>query len=298
MVREERVYHTINGLRLFCRIFFAEKEIGKVMCLHGGPGMSHDYLIPLADLSEKGYTVILYDQAGCGRSDEPEDRNSFTVDHGVEEAEALRRKIVGDEKIFLMGSSYGGALALAYSLKYQDRLKGLIVSGGLASVPLTIEEMWRLIDQLPGWASSAIRKFGSAGESQNPEYIRAVHEFYRRYFLRMDVYPEEVQRTLDYAESRNVYRIMNGPNEFTITGTIRGWDISAEIEKISIPTLITVGEFDEVTPVVAEQIRNRIKNSRMVIFKGCSHLTMWEDRKNYIQTLSDFMKDCLNESEM
>ncbi|MCL5731255.1 MAG: proline iminopeptidase-family hydrolase [Candidatus Thermoplasmatota archaeon] len=296
MIREERGYLTVNGIKLFHRIFYAEREKGKIMTLHGGPGMSHDYLMPLADLSGMGYTVIMYDQAGCGRSEEPNDSNSFTVDHGVKEAEALRKELLGDEKIFLMGSSYGGALALAYALEYQDRLKGLIVSGGLASVPLTVKEMQRLIDLLPEWASSAIKRYGSSGEFQNPEYQKAVHEFYRRHFLRMDNYPEDVKRSLDYAESRNTYRIMNGPNEFTITGTIRDWDISGDIHRISVPTLITVGEFDEVTALVAHQINDRIRNSRMVVFSNCSHLTMWEDRKRYMQVLVDFMNEHLDSS--
>jgi len=50
-----------------------------------------------------------------------------------------------------------------------------------------------------------------------------------------------------------------------------------------------VGEFDEVTPVVAEEIHRRIQGSALKVFKGCSHLTMWEDRKGYVKTLSDFV---------
>ena len=82
---------------------------------------------------------------------------------------------------------------------------------------------------------------------------------------------------------------MNGPNEFTITGTIRDWDITDKIHKITVPTLITVGEFDEVTEVVAREIHNRIRGSKLKVLPGCSHLSMWEDREGYNNTLKDFM---------
>jgi len=107
----------------------------------------------------------------------------------------------------------------------------------------------------------------------------------------MDNIPPEVMKSLEYAEKRKVYNIMNGPNEFTITGTIKDWDITRELNEIKVPTLITVGEFDEVTPNVAKQINQGIKNSKLVIFKGCSHLTMWEDRANYIKTIKEFFDD-------
>ncbi len=288
--KSEDGFLEIQGIRIFYRIFRAERERAKLITMHGGPGMSHDYLLPLADLSDHGITVIFYDQFGCGRSEEP-DQGKFTIDYGVEEAEELRKALVGDEKVFLMGSSYGGALALAYSLKYQDRLKGLIVSGGLSSVPLTVAEMYRLIDNLTPVSRDAIRRYDETGDASDPEYVAAVKEFYRKHLLRMDSIPEEVARSLEYGDKRNVYRIMNGPNEFTITGTIRDWDITDRIQDIKIPALITVGEYDEVTPGVANLIHAKIRNSELVIFKGCSHLTMWEDRDGYNRLLERFIRE-------
>jgi proline iminopeptidase len=264
------------------------------MTMHGGPGMSHDYLLPLADLSENGITVFFYDQFGCGRSDEPSDRSKFTIDYGVEEAEALRKKVFGNRKVFLMGSSYGGALALAYSIKYQKNLIGLIISGGLSSVPLTVKEMNRLVGLLPDRFKEAIRKYEKVNDYKNPEYLEAVAEFYRRHLLRMDSVPDDVSRSMEYGEKRNIYRIMNGPNEFTITGTIKDWDITDKIKTIRIPTLITAGQYDEVTPNVAEVIHKEIEDSRLEIFEGCSHLTMWEDRGKYNRILLGFINEILH----
>ncbi len=286
----EEKYLQIQGLKIYTKIFKADNEFATLLTMHGGPGMSHDYLLPLADLSKKGITVVFYDQFGCGRSDELEDHSKFTFDYGVEEAEELRKTLFGDKKVFLMGSSYGGALSLAYSLKYQDRLNGLIVTGGLASTPFTVKEMHRLIDELDPKSRDAIHKYEKLGDYTNPEFLEAVNNFYRKHLIRMDEWPEDVTRTMEYGEKRNVYKIMNGPNEFTIIGSIKDWDISDKLPTIKIPTLITVGEFDEVTPRVAEQIHNGIEGSQLEVMKDCSHLSMWENRDGYNKLLYDFIK--------
>ena len=286
----EEGFRKVKGLKIYYKLFKAIDEKAVLMTMHGGPGMSHDYLLPLSDLAESGISVLFYDQFGCGRSEEPADQSKFTIDYGVEEAHDLAMDLIGMRKFFLMGSSYGGALALAYAVRYQENLKGLIISGGLSSVPLTVREMQRLIENLEPWARDAIRRYGDSGDFGNPEYQRATQLFYRKHLIRMDRYPDDVSRSLEYGEKRNVYRVMNGPNEFTITGTISDWDITSEIAKIKVPTLITVGEYDEVTPMVANVINQRIDGSKLRVFEGCSHLTMWEDRDGYNRELLKFIE--------
>lgn len=288
-VNIEENFVTVLGLKLYYKKFTPGEVKETLLTLHGGPGSSHDYLSPLADLSKEGIEVIFFDQFGCGRSEEPADWSNFTIEYGVEEVEGIRMKLCPDKKIFLLGSSYGGSLALAYAVKYQKNLKGLIISGGMASWPLAAKEMNRLVDELPTSISSTIKKYSSIGEYKNPEYLEAVSEFYKRHLIRVDPMPNDVKVALDYADERNVYKTMNGPNEFTVTGTIKDWDITDRISTIEVPTLITVGEYDEITPTVSNEIHKRIKNSRMEIFKNCSHLTMWEDRDGYNGAVKDFI---------
>jgi len=280
-------YLKVNGLRLYY------KKVGsgsrKVLTLHGGPGMSHDYLLPLAKLSNYGMTVLFYDQFGCGRSEEPSDTSKFTVEYAVEEVEGVRKAAFGYEKVYLYGSSYGGMLALAYAVKYQKWLRGLIVAGGLSSVPFAAQEMARLRSELPKKVQDVLAKYESKEDYNNPEYQKAVEVFYKRHFLRLNEWPKEVMKSLEYAASRKVYPIMNGPNEFTITGTIKDFDITDKISAIKVPTLITVGEYDEVTPNVAEIIHKKIKGSQIKVFPNASHLTMWEKPRLYLNTVKDFI---------
>ncbi len=129
------------GFKLFYRSFGSGDNV--LLCLHGGPGVPHYYLLPLAKLASSNFRVVFYDQLGVGGSEKPEDSSLFNIERGAEEAEGVR-KALGLGKIYLLGSSYGGALALQYALKYQQHIKKLIIASGLASVAETVAEMTRL----------------------------------------------------------------------------------------------------------------------------------------------------------
>jgi len=133
-------YVNVLGYKLFYKSF-GEPERGTILCLHGGPGGTHDYMLPLADLAQSGYRVVFYDQIGCGKSELPKNVTLFTVERAVEEVEGMRRAL-GLGKVNLIGSSWGGMLAIAYALKYQRNLKSMVTIGGLANVPLATAE-WR-----------------------------------------------------------------------------------------------------------------------------------------------------------
>ncbi len=285
----EEGYKTIFGIKIYYKLYKTGSN-KKLITLHGGPGGSHDYLIPLADLANYGINVLFYDQFGCGRSEDPKDPSDYTVEHGVEELEELRKQVFND-KVVILGHSYGGLLALAYAIKYQHNLKGLIVSSGLSSVPYTVKEMQRLIDELPKEYRDAIRKYDALKDYKNPEYLRAVNYFYSQHLLRLKEMPEPVKKTFEFLEKRKTYEIMNGPNEFTIIGTIKDYDITDQLSKIQVPTLITVGRYDEVTPNVAELIHKNIKGSRLVIFENSSHMAMWEEREKYISVVREFIEE-------
>ena len=279
-------YAKILGFNLFYRTY-GKPTKGTVLCLHGGPGATHDYLLSLEDLAQFGYRVVLIDQLGCGKSDRPRGTGLYTIAHNVEEVEGVRTALrLG--KVHLMGSSYGGALAIATALKYQRNLRSLIVTGGLASVPLTVREMRRLVNRLPPKVRATIAKYEALEDYRNPKYLAAVDVFYRRYVCRLPVWPREVTYSFEHL-SGPVYFTMNGPNEFTIIGTIKDWDVTDRLPTIHVPTLVTVGRYDEVTPRVAESIHRGIQGSKLVRFEKSAHLAMWEERAHYIEVLRDFL---------
>lgn len=277
----------VKGFRLFYKIFGTGEEI--LLCLHGGPGATHQYLLSLGELGDDKLKVVMYDQLGVGASEKPKDTSLFTIEHGAEEVEGFR-KAMNLGKVNLFGSSYGGALALQYALRYQTNIKKLIIAGGMASIPETIAEMNRLKATLPRDVRETLVKYEARYAFLHPEYLKAVEVFYRNFVCRLPEWPDEVKRAFDDM-SIPVYWTMNGPNEFTIVGNLKDWDITARLREIKVPTLVTVGRYDEVTPKVAETIHREIAGSKLVVFENSGHLTMWDEKENYLKTLKEFLRD-------
>ena len=279
----------VDGFRIYLRTFGARNRDRTLLCLHGGPGGTHDYVLPLADLARWGFRVVFYDALGCGRSDLPDGRELFTLEHDLYILERVRRSL-GPGRIQLMGSSYGGMLALAYATRHSDRLLSLNATGGLCDVPFVRREMHRLLRELPSRTQAVLRKYSRRGEFQHPAYEAAAMEFYRRHVCRLWPWPKELESTM-MRTSRPVYGTMNGPNEFTIVGNIKEIDFSDELEHISVPTLILHGRYDEVTPAVGERMHRRIDGSRFHVFPRSSHMSFWEERPAYMRLVGDFLRE-------
>jgi proline iminopeptidase len=272
---------------LYYKTFSPETPRGTVLCLHGGPGVPHNYILPMADLANHGYKVFFYDQLGVGNSDLPKNKSLFTVENYVEEAEELRKKMdLG--KVHLWGSSWGGFLAIAYALKYQDSLKSLTSASGASSTPLTYKEMLRLRSELSPSTQGSLDRYENLGDYDNPEYLKAIESVYKKHTCRLSTWPQEFIYALEHT-SLPVYHTMWGPNEFVLIGNLMYWDVTEELGKISIPTLLTCGRFDEVTPRVQEVMHKSIKYSKLVIFEESSHLAFWEERANYIRVVREFL---------
>ncbi len=280
-------YVSVLGFNLFYRQFGAP-TVGEILCLHGGPGATHDYLLSMADLADRGYRVTFYDQLGCGRSEVPKNTTLFVPERYVEEVEAFRRRMrLGRPHV--IGSSWGGMLAIAYALKYQRNMTTMTTVGGLHSVPLTVREMERMKRGLPPDVQEKLAKYEAEGDYENPEYLKAVMVFYNKHLCRLDPWPAEVAYSLDHI-SKPVYGTMNGPNEFTIIGNTRYWDVTDRLRTIRVPTLVLGGRYDEVSPLVAMQIHEHIRGSELTTFSRSSHLPFWEERDAFMKRVLRFLE--------
>ncbi|MDQ6807813.1 MAG: alpha/beta hydrolase [Verrucomicrobiota bacterium] len=100
-----------------------------ILLLTGGPGRSGDYLEPVFVHLAKSYRVILPDQRGTGRSKlHTLDANTVTVGKNVADLETLRMSL-GIEKWIIMGHSWGGMLAMLYTVEHPDRVRSLVLVG-------------------------------------------------------------------------------------------------------------------------------------------------------------------------
>ena len=260
-----------------------------LLLLHGGPGAGHDYLLRMAALADER-PVIFYDQLGCGRAEAPADDGLYTVARSVAEVDAVRHAL-GLERIVLFGNSWGSMLAIEYLVTgHGAGVERLVLSGALASVPQAVAGMNRLIDALPSGKGQRLRTLEAAGKQETPEYQALVQLFYDRHVFRgPKPPPAEMVATIANLGSSPAYRVMNGPNEFTIVGNIKDWERRADLGRIVLPTLLTTGAFDEVTLDCHESIRDGIRGAKLVVMPGCSHLTMLEQPARYNRIVRDFI---------
>src|SRR5262245_31775788 len=186
-------YIDVPGGRVWYRITGADRPGIPVLCLHGGLGMPHDYLEPLEDLAS-GRPVIFYDQLGCGRSDRPADDSLWTTDRFVEEL-AVVRTALGLERVHLFGNSWGGWLALQYTLDRRPALASLILSSSPPSVSRWIADCAELRAELGKPVRDVLDRHEAGGYFSCPEYQWAIMLFYRRHVWRGDPWPTCVERT-------------------------------------------------------------------------------------------------------
>ncbi len=273
------------------RVWYAVEGEGRsgtpLLCLHGGPGMPHDYLEPLADLSDER-PVIFYDQLGCGRSPAPADGRSWTVQRFVDELAAVRAAL-GLDTLVLFGNSWGGTLALAYVLQSPPPLRGLILSSPLVSTSNWLEYSQSLRSALPVEVQEVLARHEQERFFGCPEYQGAVAEFYRRHLCRLSPWPRSIELTFA-GMGLDVYMAMWGPSEFgPVTGELANLDLVERLGQIQIPTLVTGGRFDEASPEQMQTIAAHIEAAEIAIFETSSHTAFLEERTAYIGRLREFL---------
>jgi proline iminopeptidase len=259
-----------------------------LLLLHGGPGAGHNYLLSMKALANER-PVIFYDQLGCGRSDSPDDDALYTVTRAVEEVDAVR-KALGLDRIVLFGNSWGAMLAIEYfATRGGPGVEKLVLSGAYASTPQVLVGLKRLLDGLPDGGGARIEALESAGQQQSSEYQSLVQAFYERHLCRALPWPPDVLTTIENISKSPAYRAMWGPNEFTIVGNLKDWERRANLGAIRVPTLLTTGQYDEVTLDCHQTILEGVPGSQLLVFEGCSHLTMAEKPAEYSRAVRAFI---------
>lgn len=258
-----------------------------VLMLHGGPGGNCQDLLPLMDLADEGFTVVRYDQLGSWRSDQPDDLSLWNVPRFVAEVETVRTAL-GLGRVHLLGQSWGAILALEYALHHQGNLKSLVLASGAASVRECVDGMnaWR--EELPAELLAALARHEATGDYRHPEYAAAIDVLYRRHLCRVWPFPEPFAEAGRHMAAP-VYNTMWGPNEFTCTGTLLAWDRTGRLGEIGVPTLITVGEFDEVRPSCSETMHRGIPGSKLVVFPDGGHAIHCERPDEYRAVVREFL---------
>ncbi len=274
---------------------FGDSPTTKLLMLHGGPGATHEYFACLEQpLPAAGIEYHAYDQLGSGRSDRPSDPGLWEIDRFVDEVEQVREALgLGADDFFLLGHSWGGILAIEYALAHQDRLKGLLISNMMASCPAyngyAREVLMPAMDQD---ALAEIKRLEADDRWDDPRYGELLQPHYEQHVLRMPSaqWPEPVQRS--FADiNKDIYVPMQGPSELGMRGNLENWDRTADLGRITVPTLVVGAAHDTMDPAHMEWMAGAVQRGRYLHCPDGSHLAMWDDQDRYVGGLVGFVRD-------
>jgi L-proline amide hydrolase len=287
MVAEEG-YADFRGYRTWYRIV-GNRTNGAVplLALHGGPGSTHNYFAPLERLGDER-PVVLYDQIGCGNSDRPTDIE-WTVAVFRDEVDAVRGQL-GLERIHLLGTSWGGMLAQEHVLSGAEGIVSLTLSSTLANLALWNEEQLKLKAQLPPEVIELLDRHEQAETYDDPEYEEAMGVYFDRHFYRGPT-PRPELEAMAKGRAPDVYRAMQGPNEWTTTGALKGWDIRDRLHEIDVPTLVVRGRYDMCTEPIARELVEGIRGAREVVLEHSSHTPALEESDRYLAVVGGFIRE-------
>ena len=277
----------VNGFHLYYEAY-GKSQKGTFLVLHGGPGISHDYLHPLADLAQFGYQVVLYDQLGCGRSQRPKAEGAYDFRRAIDEVEGVRQALkLG--RIHLLGHSYGTQLGTAYALEYPRSLKSLILAGPVLWVPGGERAWAKMMRELPPKAKAFWnRKDAKVEDLLDPRWQEGLREWEQKHVLRWKVKPLDVLRS-DESLNPIVHKgIMTSYRDYVHSFKPR--TLAQVLQSIRVPCLITVGRYDMATPAAARGIQRCIPRSKVKVFENSAHDVHWEERAAYIGVVRRFLE--------
>ena len=282
-----------NGYHLWTRTV-GHGDI-KLLCLHGGPGGTHEYWENFGDeLADLGVQVSMYDQLGSFYSDQPDYSDPqiaakyLTYDYFLEEVEEVRQKL-GLDNFYLIGQSWGGLLVQMYAVKYGQHLKGAIIS----SMVDEIDEYVTNVNQcrLQTLGADKVRymqKMERENNLDDPTYQSYVDILNAEYVDRKQ--PEAI-RHLVSTMATDVYNVFQGDNEFVITGKLKDWHFRQHLHEIKVPTLLTFGEHETMPLATAKIMQQEIPHARLETTPNGGHHHMIDNAPVYFAHLKKFIRD-------
>jgi proline iminopeptidase len=268
----------------------------KVLLLHGGPAATHEYFEAFDSyFPAAGIEYYYYDQLGSAYSDQPNEPELWEITRFVEEVEQVRQALELDRNNFyVLGHSWGGILAMEYALKYQQHLKGLIISNMMASIPAYNDYARTvLMPAMDQTVLAEIRRLEATGKTDEPRYMELLMpHYYEQHLLRMPAakWPDPVNRAFQHL-NRAIYVPMQGPSELGASGKLLYWDRTTDLRKIAVPTLVIGARYDTMDPAHMEMMASKVQRGRYLFCPNGSHMAMYDDQRVYVDGVVRFVQD-------
>ena len=179
---------------------------------------------------------------------------------------------------------------MEYALKYQQNLKGLIISNMMASIPDYDKYNGVLRNKMRRSLVDSLETYEKKSDFKNPVYQELVFsEYYTQHLCRLAEWPDPLMRSVKHL-NEEVYVMMQGPNEFKVGGRLLGWDRKADLPKITVPTLTIGAQFDTMDPEHMKWMSTQVQNGRNLYCPNGSHCSFWDDQEHFFPGLIDFIR--------
>ena len=273
------------------RIWFRQVGTGAgppVILLHGGPGVNSYYLKLFEQLGDDR-KVIRYDQLGGGKSGSFTDTTKMTVAHFVAELDSLRAHL-GYDKVYILGHSWGTMLGFEYYRAHPEHVAGLILESPCLDAVAWGRSGHRRLQALPDSSRKAVAEAERTGKFDSRGFKVATAQYSALYVGRKrPPNPADADST-GAGINDLVYGYMWGPSEFAPRGTLKTFDMTPYLKDVKVPTLFTVGEFDEADTDIVKRQAAMVPGAKYEVIKGSAHMTPWDAPEQSLQVVRDFLR--------
>lgn len=241
-------------------VYYEVSGSGEPLLLLNGIMMSTTSWHPFID-TFKNYQLIRVDFLDQGKSDSLEEGYDQSIQ--VELLYALLNHL-NIKKVNVVGISYGGEVALLFTIKYQEYVNKLIVFNSVAYTTEVLKKIgyeWNkyavLRDTEKYYEVTIPIIYSNTFKETNKEWMEE-----RKKLLCSKAFKNEI--FLD-----RMVRLTNSAEKF---------DVKNKLKDLTIPVLIVAAEEDMLTPPNQQRlIANLIENSKLVIMANVGHASMYED---------------------
>ncbi|RDX56731.1 proline iminopeptidase [Lentinus brumalis] len=261
----------------------ANRTQSPLVALHGGPGLSHDALLPISDLAGTSIPVIFYDQIGNARSTHLKDKppTFWTIDLFIDELENLLKHFGVQDGFHVLGHSWGGILGCEFEVRRQPRgLQKLILADSLPAIDLWNASNAQLVQTFPKEVQE-----GLMGGMKDPKAFQgALREFHAHYGCLVKPLPAEFIYSLDQVFGEN------GDPTVASAPILKDWTIIDRLHLVRAPTFVINGRKDISQDFVVAPFFEGISKVKWVTFENSSHTPFWEERERFMQLVRDFLE--------
>ena len=282
----QEIFVPVDHAKLFCRV------MGKgdpLIVIHGGPGLSQEYLLPQLQKLSEHHLVIFYDQRGSGESLGTIDPEFIQMSTFVEDIDAIRKEFKLN-KISILGHSFGGFLAMHYAIAHPEAVDKLIL---LNSSPATSDDYALLMDE---WSRRMAPHMDEVKKIQASEAFKEgdpqTMANYLRLMYRTYCFDSRKAEELNLKMSRKSN--VDGAKTFALLNEnflMKPYDLKSALQKLKCKTLIIHGDSDLIPLETAKNTHKMIPNSKLVVLKDCGHFSYVEKPQEFFDHLQTFFKE-------